>query len=62
LRLWLAERTIVGVYSLSPHIVDGRRGDLIAGARVRNPRPRRLPLGALRGIRLLRRIPRRAAV
>jgi hypothetical protein len=49
------------VYSLSPHIVDGHRSDLIAAAPVRTPRPRRLPFGALRGIRLLRRIPRRAA-
>jgi hypothetical protein len=52
---------MVGVYSLSPHIVDGRRSDLIAGTRVRTPRPRRLPFGVLRGIRLLRRLPRRAA-
>lgn len=52
---------MIGVYSLSPHIVDGRRSDLIAAGPVRTPRPRRLPFGALRGIRLLRRIPRRAA-
>jgi hypothetical protein len=51
----------VAVYSLSPHIVDGHRSDLIAAAPAHIPRPRRLPFGALRGIRLLRRIPRRAA-
>ena len=50
-----------GVFSLSPHIVDGVRRDLIAGTTTRPPRPRRLPFGALRGARLLRRAPRRAA-
>jgi len=61
LRLWLAARTIDSVYSLSPHIVDDRRRDLIAAGAARSPRPRRLPFGVLRGVRLLRRTPRRAA-
>jgi hypothetical protein len=63
---------MTGVYSLSPHIVDGRQRDLIAAAHVRSPRPRRLRClalrarhrfarGVLRGVRLLRRTPRRAA-
>ena len=52
---------MVGVYSLSPHIVDARQRDLIAAGVVRSPRPRRLPFGALRGVRLLGRTPRRVA-
>jgi len=62
LRLCLAGGTMVGVYPLSHLIVEGRRDDLLA-ASVRAPRPRRLPFGVLRGVRLvLRRAPRRAAV
>jgi hypothetical protein len=53
---------MLGVYPLSHLIVEGRRDDLLA-ASVRAPRPRRLPFGVLRGVRLvLRRAPRRAAV
>jgi hypothetical protein len=50
-----------GVYSLSPHIVDGRQQDLIAAGSVRPSRRRRSPFGAARGVRMLRRAPRRAA-
>jgi hypothetical protein len=52
---------MVGVYSLSPHIVDGRQRDLIAAGSARSPRRRRSPFGAGRGVRVLRRAPRRAA-
>lgn len=53
---------MLGVYPLSHLIVDGRRDDLLAASSVRGPRPRRLPFGVLRGVRLvLRRAPRRAA-
>ena len=62
LRLWLAVGTMVGVYPLSHLIVDERRDDLVAAASAHTPRPRRLPFGVLRGVRLvLRRAPRRAA-
>jgi hypothetical protein len=52
---------MVGVYSLSPHIVDDRQRELIAAGGVRAPRRRRSPVGAARGVRMLRRTPRRAA-
>ena len=53
---------MLGVYPLSHLIVDGRRRDLLAARPPRDPRPRRLPFGVLRGARLvLRRVPRRAA-
>jgi hypothetical protein len=48
------------VYSLSPHIVDGRQQDLIAARPLHAPRTRRLP-SALRGAWRLRRAPRHAA-
>jgi hypothetical protein len=52
---------MIGVYPLSHLIVDERQADLLA-ASARHPRPRRLPFGVLRGVRLvLRRAPRRAA-
>jgi hypothetical protein len=61
LRLWLAGGTMIGVYPLPHLIVDERRNDLLA-ASVHAPRPRRLPFGVLRGVRLvLRRAPHRAA-
>jgi hypothetical protein len=50
-----------GVYPLSHLIVDGRQQDLVTGRPSRKPRRRRLPFGALRGARVLRRAPRRAA-
>jgi hypothetical protein len=49
------------VYSLSPHIVGDRERDLIAAGSARTSRRRRSPFGAARGVRLLRRTPRRAA-
>jgi hypothetical protein len=52
---------MLGVYSLSPHIVDDRQRDLIAAGSVRSPRRRRSPFGAGRGARVLHRAPRRAA-
>jgi hypothetical protein len=53
---------MVGVYPLSHLIVDERQGDLLAAASARSPRPRRLPFGVRRRVRLvLRRAPRRAA-
>jgi hypothetical protein len=52
---------MTGVYSLSPHIVGDRRRDLIAAGGARTSRRRRSPFGAARGVRALRRIPRRAA-
>jgi hypothetical protein len=61
LRLWLDGGTMLGVYPLSHLIVDERQADLLA-ASAHTPRPRRLPFGVLRGVRLvLRRAPRRAA-
>jgi hypothetical protein len=52
---------MTGVYPLSHLIVDERQADLLA-ASAHHPRPRRLPFGVLRGVRLvLRRAPRRAA-
>jgi hypothetical protein len=58
----MAGGTMVGVYPLSHLIVDERRDDLLAAASDHAPRPRRLPFGVLRGVRLvLRRAPRRAA-
>ncbi|HET8758739.1 MAG TPA: hypothetical protein VFM58_22165 [Solirubrobacteraceae bacterium] len=49
------------MYPVSHLIVDERRNDLLT-APVPSPRPRRLPFGVLRGVRLvLRRAPRRAA-
>jgi hypothetical protein len=61
LRLWPEKRTIDRVFSLSPHIVDDRQRDLIAAGGVRSSRRRRSPFGAVRGVRMLRRAPRRAA-
>jgi len=52
---------MTGVYPLSHLIVDGRQQDLLARRPSPRPRRRRLPFGALRGARLLRRAPRRAA-
>jgi hypothetical protein len=53
---------MIGVYPVSHLIVDEREADLLAAASAHRPRPRRLPFGVLRGVRLvLRRTPRRAA-
>jgi hypothetical protein len=53
---------MVAVYHLT-HLIaaDVKRERLAARRPVRDPRWRRLPFGALRGARMLRRAPRRAA-
>jgi hypothetical protein len=52
---------MVAVYHLSHLIAADVKRDWIPARPVRDPRPRRLPFGVLRGARLLRRAPRRAA-
>jgi hypothetical protein len=52
---------MVAVYHLSHLIAVDLGRERIAARAVRDPRPRRLSSGVLRGAWLLRRVPRRAA-
>jgi hypothetical protein len=52
---------MLAMYHLTHLIADDLWRERNAARRVRDPRPRRLPFGALRGARLLRRAPRVAA-
>jgi hypothetical protein len=52
---------MVAMYHLSHLIAADVKRERIAARPVRDPRPRRLPFGVLRGARMLRRAPRRAA-
>jgi len=61
LRVWLGRRTIKAVYHLSHMIAADLGRERITAQPVRDPRRRWLPFGVLRGTRMLRRVPRRAA-